>query len=655
MNRKQKRALGRSGAKPPIGDVGKAANAGMLAELFRAAVTQHQAGALVEAERRYRHILTLFPGHAETHSRLGAVLMAQGKVKDAIAQIERALALKSDMFEALAHLSQAYLAAGQMELAVRAAGRALEIKETEQGKAWFALCIKNTRFTADANGRFRDLALRALIEGWARPRDLTGVCVSLIKLSGVANDYIARANAAWPTRLPAAELFGAAGPAALSEDRLLCRLLECDPIVDIGIERLLAGVRSAMLTIANDEDRVVSERDLQFYSAVARQCFINDYVYSLPEAEAENARNLQSALVERIKTGAAIPALWPIAVGAYFPLFTLPHMDRLCDQSWPQCVEALLVQQIKEPAQERRLAATIPVLTAIEDEVSRAVRQQYEENPYPRWLTGRAAAQPVRRNAGPPEQVPDVLIAGCGTGLSTTEFARGMRNARILAVDLSLASLSYARRMAENLDLTNIEFAQADLLRLGSIGRQFDFIDASGVLHHLADPWQGWRVLLSLLRPAGTMQVGLYSELARPNIVRARALIAERGYRPIPEDIRRCREDIIASDDPLLKSLVTLVDFFTASECRDLLFHVQEHRITLPEIKSFLAANNLSFAGFILDLPVLQKFAAHFPERTALTDLDCWHTFETEAPDTFAGMYQFQVQKAARSQGTQPL
>ena len=83
-------------------------------------------------------------------------------------------------------------------------------------------------------------------------------------------------------------------------------------------------------------------------------------------------------------------------------------------------------------------------------------------------------------------------------------------------------------------------------MKLASIGRDFDFIDASGVLHHLADPWAGWRMLLSLLRPGGVMQVGLYSELARQNVVAARALIAERGYRPIPDDIRRCREDIMA-------------------------------------------------------------------------------------------------------------
>ena len=67
----------------------------------------------------------------------------------------------------------------------------------------------------------------------------------------------------------------------------------------------------------------------------------------------------------------------------------------------------------------------------------------------------------------------------------------------------------------------NVEFAHADIMKAAAIDRSFDFIDLSGVLHHLGDPWAGWRALLSLLRPGGIMQVGLYSELARKNVVAA--------------------------------------------------------------------------------------------------------------------------------------
>jgi hypothetical protein len=51
------------------------------------------------------------------------------------------------------------------------------------------------------------------------------------------------------------------------------------------------------------------------------------------------------------------------------------------------------------------------------------------------------------------------------------------------------------------------------------------------------------------------------------------------------------------------------------------------------------------FAGFNLEPPMLRRFTARFPEPAAIGDLDRWHVFETEAPDTFAGMYQFWVCK----------
>jgi len=648
MNRKQRRALGHSGAAPGFG---AAAPAAKLAKMFDTAIAHHRAGALVKAERQYRDILALFPRHVDAESRLGAVLLAQGKDREAISHLEHAVALEPALFEALGNLAQAHMATGRPALAIHAASRAFEIKETPQGRTLLAAYLTTARFTADDNGRFGKLALRALVEGWARPRELTGVCINLIKLDRAVNDAIARVNAAWPARLSATELFGPAEPEAVSQHRLLGALLVRDPLADIGLERLLTNVRHAMLAAAAADE--ISDQDcdahlLGFYGAVAQQCFINEYVFSMTEAEVGQARQVRAWLEDVLASGRPCSALWPVVVGAYFPLHTLSNAQALLGRDWPGGVAALLELQVKEPARERQLAATMPILTTIDDAVSRVVRQQYEESPYPRWIKavppGPALGQPATAD-GAREPPRDVLVAGCGTGLSTIELALQARGTHILAVDLSLASLGYAKRMAEKFGLTDIEFAQADILNAASLRREFDFIDASGVLHHLADPWRGWRALLSLLRPGGTMQVGLYSDRARRNIVAARALIAARGYLATAPDIRRAREDIIASDDALLQSLTRGQDFFTTSECRDLLFHVQEHRIALPEIKSFLTANDLIFAGFILDPATAQRFAARFPERAALTDLERWHAFETEMPDTFAGMYRFQVLK----------
>jgi len=593
----------------------------------------------------FKQALALEPTHAETHSRLGIALMTRGNASEAVSRFEQALALKPELPDAYDHLAKAYLSLGRTDLAVHAARCALEQKETTESKTFFAQCATLVRFTADDAGRYRKLVLRALKEAWARPRDLTGVSISLIKLNGALNDAIARANTVWPIRLAAAELHGSSVMAELSHDELLRCLLECDPVADIGLERLLTNVRHTMLT-SDATNSGCDESLLVFYCAVARQCFVNEFVFSMTEGEVEQAQRLRTSLEAALTAGEPCSALWPVVVGAYFPLHILSNAEALLERSWPQEVQALIVQQVKEPAEERRIAAAIPALTEIAGEVSRAVRQQYEENPYPRWVVAGPPDQPPVFRDSQPGRVLDILIAGCGTGMSAIEFARKTPDARILAIDLSLASLSYAKRMALTFGLTNIAFAQADIVRSGEIGQQFDFIDASGVLHHLADPWEGWRALLLLLRPGGGMQVGLYSELARKHIVAARTLIGERGYRPIPDDIRRSREEIMAADDgSLLKSLTLIDDFFATSECRDMIFHVQEHRITLPEIKSFLAANDMQFVGFTIDAPTRNRFKTRFPNPAAMADLDCWHTFEAEAPATFIGMYQFGVRK----------
>jgi tetratricopeptide (TPR) repeat protein/2-polyprenyl-3-methyl-5-hydroxy-6-metoxy-1,4-benzoquinol methylase len=613
----------------------------MLALLNLGNVRREQ-GKPTEALALFERALTINPNLVPARFNLANLQLQQSQPDAAIANLEKILTAEPGHAEANFQLGVAYLAAGRPDLAVQASIRALELKETAQTKILFAQCVKSVQVTAE-NPRLRALVLRALEEGWARPRELANVCISLVKLDGAVKDCIARVKAARPGCLAASDLFAAL--ATLANDELLIKLLQRDPITDIGFEYVLTSARATLLNSAtNDEEH--DTQLLEFYAALARQCFINEYAYSLPPHEAEQAHALRQKLAKAIADNATMSPLWVVAAGAYVPLHTVTGAETLLDRPWPEPIAALLVQQVTEPARERQIAAQMPRLTVIDDEISRAVRQQYEENPYPRWTDAEPSARRAVLDERSSEKA-DVLIAGCGTGLSTIEFARQKPNARVLAIDLSLASLSYARRMAESFGLTNIEFAQADIKEAASIDRQFDFIDASGVLHHMGDPWAGWKALLARLRPDGTMQIGLYSELARRNVVAARALIAARGYMPMPEGIRHCREYIMATDDSLLKSLMSSSDFYTINECRDLLFHAQEHRMTLPQIKSFLAANAARFAGFVPDPAILQRFTARFPEPSAVLDLDCWHSFETEEPNTFVGMYQFWVRKLA--------
>jgi SAM-dependent methyltransferase len=246
-----------------------------------------------------------------------------------------------------------------------------------------------------------------------------------------------------------------------------------------------------------------------------------------------------------------------------------------------------------------------------------------------------------RRGSG--GEIVEFLSAGCGTGQLALEIVQGVA-ARVLAIDLSLSSLGYAGRKARELGLTGIEFAQADLLELRAIGRSFDVVECSGVLHHMADPVAGWQALLPLLRPGGFMLVGLYSEAARRGIVEARRFIAQRGYGTTADDIRRCRQDLL--DLGRGRELGTAFgDFFGVSSCRDLLFHAQEQRMRIPAIAAFLRDNDLTFLGFEMDNAALQAYRRRFPDDPAATNLSHWDAFENDNPDIFARMYVFWIQK----------
>jgi hypothetical protein len=160
----------------------------------------------------------------------------------------------------------------------------------------------------------------------------------------------------------------------------------------------------------------------------------------------------------------------------------------------------------------------------------------------------------------------------------------------------------------------------------------------------------GWRALVDLLRPGGLMMIGLYSELARWPVVEARRVIAERGHTPTLAGIRRFRADLRAGGEARLRqTLEQSVDFYSASGCRDLLFHVQEHRYTVPMIESAVRALGLEFIGFELhDATVLARYRERFRDDPGASTLAHWDAFEHEHPETFAESYKFWLRKPDR-------
>lgn len=550
----------------------------------------------------------------------------------------------------------ALLGAGRDQEATQLAIRAVRLEETDETRDFFVECIKRWAAFPGAEA-IRDVIARALREVWAKPHELFNVVKGILKRDPVFGPAMRRAAIAWPRRLSLPQLLGPAGLAQIAADPLLIALLERGSILDLEIERALTVLRAGLLhAILRDRARY-DEKILGLCCALAQQCYINEYVFDLTAEESDHLDALRDHLRHALDAHSAISPIEIALLGAYLPLDCLPAAE-LLKRSWPKELAGLLELQISTPAAERNLRASIPQLTPITDDMSVRVRDQYENNPFPRWVK-RPASRPMPfdewmircfpfgafRSMGKGDNL-DVLIAGCGTGHQSIMLAQTLPSAKILAVDLSMSSLCYAKEKTRQIGISNIDYAQADILEVGNLDRRFDIISSSGVLHHTADPEKGWRTLLQLLRPDGCMQIGLYSERAHRHVFAVQRWLSARGFSASVVDIRRARQELAdaAQTDAALANALSFSVFFSTSEFRDLFRPTEMHRFTIPRIQSFLNENGLEFIGFVLSNEIRHQFWRRHSQQ-AETDLALWDQFEAAYPDSFKGMYEFWVQK----------
>jgi SAM-dependent methyltransferase len=433
---------------------------------------------------------------------------------------------------------------------------------------------------------------------------------------------------------------------------LLHHLMRVCPLPELQFEELFVAMRSLLL---KNLDKVeVSSELIYFLSTLSMHCFTNEYVYIESDEETHLIGELQAEISRTLAQSEQPEAIKILCFASFRSLHQYDWCQKL------ECLdnlEEVKRRLIEEPLLEKMIAKDIPVLEEISDDVSLKVREQYEENPYPRWVKLGVSIKAKLIIAVCDElklqlysenikkvTAPVILIAGCGTGQHSIGTASRFSNCHVTAVDLSLASLAYAQRKSNELFFTNIDYLQADILHLHQMGKEFDIIESAGVLHHMDEPMAGWRVLVDLLKSGGLMKIGLYSELARQPIVKARKEITSLGLGASENEIRNFRELSRESEIHDVKQLSTFSDFFSLSEFRDLVFHVQEHRFTLPQIKNCLDELGLKFCGFEKKATISNFRELHGKEAD-IYDLALWHQYEESNPLAFASMYQFWCQK----------
>ena len=435
--------------------------------------------------------------------------------------------------------------------------------------------------------------------------------------------------------------------------KLFHLLLQKSLVRDKFLEKFLYLIRKEILLQIHNKENSIKEL-YDFIASNAEQSFLNEYVVFQSDMEIKIINDLKTK-VENDKT---INELEILILACYLPLNSSKIINnKLINYiSESPLFNDLIKLHIKDPLKEAELKKSINSFDDISDNVSKKVKEQYEENPYPRWrytnITPKNNFLSILNNAIRPNKIntnnqniaENVLIAGCGTGqqlVSKTSYA----NSNIVAIDLSLSSLAFAKRKMQELDQKNIEFLQGDILGLNSLNKKFNVIECVGVLHHLKNPDEGLRILLNILEPKGYLKLGLYSEYARKHIIELKNFVQKHKFESNIRDIRNFRE--LAknnNNDNSFKKINFNFDFYSTSSLRDLIFHVQEHRYTIPKIQDLLKKFDLEFLGFT-NSSIKKEYSKIYPEDLKNTSLENWNNFEINNQDIFREMYQFWVKK----------
>jgi len=611
-------------------------------------VAAAQLGHLEEAIFAFKKVNLIKPDYAEAYNNMGIVLQDQGKYEEAVVAYNKALSLKPDYADAYYNLGNALKNQGKLELAIVAYDKALAI-EPDFADAYNNMgnALKGVVFKLPNSGLQKTITLLLDKKLYVRPNEISTAAISLLKFEPNLRQNL-QISSESEVQLRLMEVIK-----DLSMLPLLLKLMSVCPLPDVDLENLFRKLRACLLFSISELSS--SNEILKFQSALALQCFTNEYIYNQSEHENEALRDLEVAVKQALSNGDQPSSGSILCLASYRPLYQYEWSSSLliADE-----IEEVFIRQILEPNQEAQFKANLPVLEEISDRVSFKVREQYERSPYPRWVNLRLALKPVSISKLVRElnlklfkdhirevDAPNILIAGCGTGQHSIETAARFEGSKVLAIDLSLASLGYAKRKTEELGIENIEYMQADILDLCKLGKQFDIVESSGVLHHMHDPLAGWKVLTDCLKPGGLMRIGLYSELARQHIVEIRQEISKADIGSSDAAMKSFRTMVIDSEQNHHKQILNSHDFYSLSTLKDLLFHVQEHRFTIPQIKTTLLELGLEFCGFDANQIISSHFKLTNTNSDDLYDLEKWQAYEVANPKVFAGMYQFWCQK----------
>jgi SAM-dependent methyltransferase len=226
----------------------------------------------------------------------------------------------------------------------------------------------------------------------------------------------------------------------------------------------------------------------------------------------------------------------------------------------------------------------------------------------------------------------DILVAGCGTNQAAV-FAFTNPGARVVAIDVSQPSLDHHRFLKDKYGMQNLELHRLPIEEAGSLGRDFDLVVSTGVLHHLADPVVGAQSLAARLRPDGVMALMLYARYGRTGVEMLQAVFRDLGLKQNEASVLMVKEAIasLAPDHPLRSYIAMAPDLAFDAGLVDTFLHGRDRSYTVADCLDLVTSAGLVFQEWFLKsvyYPPPTPGNAFHAAVAALPDEKQWHVME---------------------------
>jgi SAM-dependent methyltransferase len=198
----------------------------------------------------------------------------------------------------------------------------------------------------------------------------------------------------------------------------------------------------------------------------------------------------------------------------------------------------------------------------------------------------------------------DILIAGCGTNQAAA-YAFMNPDSKILAVDISQPSLDHQNYLKDKHDLKNLELQLLPIEELPSLGRDFDLVVSTGVLHHMADPQTGMNALSQCMRTDGCAAIMLYARYGRFGVEALQAAFRDMGLRQDDESLRLVKSalDVIESYHPIKAYFTIASDVLYDAGMVDTFLHGRDVSFTVQDCIDLVTKAGLDFQGWLFNAP----------------------------------------------------